>query len=136
VRAALAMQLRMATLRDEFQREGLPIFHIGIGINTGPMNVGDMGSEYRRAYTVLGDAVNLASRLESLTDFYQVPVLVSDTTREQAAGLVYRTVDRVRVKGRKQPLDISQPLDADQSNAGISGHLADHERAILDYRQR
>src|SRR5699024_10973216 len=61
VQAALAMQRRARALRAEFAQEGLPQFHIGIGINTGFMNVGDMGSVYRRAYTVLGDAVNLAA---------------------------------------------------------------------------
>lgn len=110
VQAALAMQKRLVALRAEFAKEGLPQFHVGIGINTGSMNVGDMGSAYRRAYTVLGDAVNLAARLESLTSFYQLPILLSDTTRQAAPDFVYRTVDYVRVKGRKQPLYISQPL--------------------------
>lgn len=117
VEAALAMQQRMVALRKEFAAEGLPEFHIGIGINTGPMNVGDMGSQYRRAYTVLGDAVNLASRLESLTDVYGVPILVSDSTRKQAPGFIYRPVDLAQVKGRSQALVISEPLVA-QADAG------------------
>ena len=110
VQAALAMQERMKTLRETFRAEGLPELHIGIGINTGMMNVGDMGSRYRRAYTVLGDAVNVGSRLEGLTAVYGVPILVSDTTREQAAGFMWRRVDIVRVKGRTQALTVSQPL--------------------------
>lgn len=113
VSAALAMQNTAAQLRQEFRQEGLPEFHIGIGLNTGWMNVGDMGSIYRRAYTVLGDAVNLAARLESLCNYYGVPILVSDTTRDAAQKITYRTVDWVRVKGRSSPLVISQPLEAD-----------------------
>ena len=131
VQAALAMQERMARLRQEFASEDLPVFHIGIGVNTGPMNVGDMGSTYRRAYTVLGDAVNLASRLEGLTDFYGVPIVVSDSTREQAPDFVYRTVDWVRVKGRRQALTISQPMAAPNVQ-----DTEQFERAIAAYRER
>ena len=146
VQAALAMQTRMAFLRESFAQEGLPIFHIGIGINTGPMNVGDMGSTYRKAYTVLGDAVNLASRLEGLTDFYGTPILVSDSTRSAAPDFIYRTVDLVRVKGRRQSLVISQPMapsthaaphalvQADRLEQGIALYQArrwDEARAIF-----
>jgi len=135
VAAALAMQQRMHHLRQAFAKEGLPQFHIGIGINTGLMNVGDMGSQYRRAYTVLGDAVNLASRLEGLTDFYQLPVLVSDTTMVAAPDFSYRTIDRVRVKGRHAPLNIYQPLgELGHYNATKEG-LTQHERAVVSYQQ-
>lgn len=137
VQTALAMQERMMRLRDEFDKEGLPIFHIGIGVNTGYMNVGDMGSTYRRAYTVLGDAVNLASRLESLTDFYGVPILVSDKTREDAPDFTYRAVDQVRVKGRRQALMIYQPLmakgDADHT---VTDAVNVYEQAVDLYRER
>lgn len=137
VQAALAMQARMATLRDEFQQEGLPGFHVGIGINTGPMNVGDMGSRYRRAYTVLGDAVNLASRLEALTSFYGVPILVADTTRADAPEFIYRTVDLVRVKGRQQSVTVSQPLDTIRdASDDVKAVAEQHERALGHYRAR
>lgn len=137
VAAALAMQERMHELRREFAVEGLPELHIGVGLNTGSMNVGDMGSRYRRAYTVLGDAVNLGSRLEGLTDFYGVPILVSAATRKEANEFLYRTVDRVRVKGRREAVEIFQPLclasDADEA---MLERLARFEQAVADYRCR
>jgi adenylate cyclase len=81
VETALAMLDAMPKMREDFGARGWPEVDIGIGINTGPMNVGDMGSSFRRAYTVIGDAVNLGSRLESLTKYYGVRLLVSDSTR-------------------------------------------------------
>ncbi|MFW8566801.1 CHASE2 domain-containing protein [Orrella sp. 11846] len=113
VAAALAMQARMEDLRKEFVAKGWPPLRIGIGLNTGMMNVGDMGSHYRRAYTVLGDAVNLGARLESLTAHYGVPILVSDVTREAAPEFIYQDIDYVRVKGRSAPLYIYEPIAAD-----------------------
>ena len=78
VETALAMLDAMPKMRADFGARGWPEVDIGIGINTGPMNVGDMGSSFRKAYTVIGDAVNLGSRLESLTKYYGVRLLVSD----------------------------------------------------------
>src|SRR6202007_98334 len=74
---AMAMQKRIRNLDEYFIKKGWPMLNIGVGLNCGPMNVGDMGSAFRRAYTVMGDAVNLASRLESLTKEYGVKVMVS-----------------------------------------------------------
>lgn len=134
VAAALAMQVRMEQLRHEFKNEGLPQFHIGIGINTGLMNVGDMGSKYRRAYTVLGDAVNLASRLEGLTSFYGLPILVSDSTQQDANEFIYRKIDTVRVKGRQASLNIYQPLNS-SNNQQLISHLNQYEQALAKYRE-
>ncbi|MFT0532688.1 CHASE2 domain-containing protein [Castellaniella hirudinis] len=137
VRAALDMQDRLTALRADFVREGLPALHIGIGVHTGLMNVGDMGSRYRRAYTVLGDAVNLGARLESLTRYYGVPILVSDAVRRQAPGFLYRRVDRVRVKGRQAALDIYQPMGAQAAaDAALRGRVQVFEQAVDDYRAR
>jgi len=110
VQAALSMQRVTASLREEFIARGWPAIEIGIGINTGPMNVGDMGSSYRRAYTVLGDAVNLGSRLESITKFYGVKILVGENTHTQAPEFVYRYVDRIQVKGKNEPIRVYEPL--------------------------
>lgn len=110
VQAALAIQQVTTELRAEFRARGWPEIETGIGINTGVMSVGDMGSAYRRAYTVLGDAVNLGSRLESITRYYGVDILVSEHTRAQAPDFVYRFVDRIQVKGKNTAVSVYEPL--------------------------
>lgn len=136
VHAALAMQTKAQQLRDEFRQQGLPEFHVGIGLNTGTMNVGDMGSIYRRAYTVLGDSVNLAARLESLSSYYGVSILVSDTTRAATPDIIYRTIDWVRVKGRQAPLIISQPLALTNQLSIIDQQALElHEQACAAYQE-
>ncbi len=110
VAAALAMQVELANLNERFKARGWPQVQIGVGINTGPMSVGDMGSKLRKAYTVMGDAVNLASRLESLTKRYGVGILVGHTTREAIQDVVFREIDRVRVAGKDESVTIFEPL--------------------------
>ncbi len=110
VHAGLEMHNVLARLAPEFKARGWPEIHIGIGINSGRMSVGNMGSEVRVAYTVMGDAVNLASRLEGATKQFGVGMIVGEGTRVQAPEFVYRELDRVRVKGKDAPVTIYEPL--------------------------
>ncbi len=109
VASALLMQKSAARLNQEFQARGWPALQIGIGLNSGLMHVGDMGSRIRRAYTVMGDAVNLGARLEGITKVYGVGIAVSEFTRAQAPQFTYRELDRVRVKGKTEPVAIYEP---------------------------
>jgi len=137
VTAALAIRQRLATLRQELVAEGLPPVAIGIGLNTGPMNVGDMGSQYRRAYTVIGDAVNLGSRLESLTRFYGVDILLSQTTKQACHELLFRPVDRIRVRGKTRPIDVFEPVcRVADAAAEQQTQVARLDTALTHYRNR
>lgn len=107
IEAALAMQAGLQQLRIKNAERGWPEIYIGVGLNSGSMNVGDMGSEFRRNYTVLGDAVNLASRLESLTKEYGVGIIVGEATYQATQQFfVFRQLDRVKVRGKKIGMNI------------------------------
>ncbi|WP_371323203.1 adenylate/guanylate cyclase domain-containing protein [Dechloromonas sp. ZY10] len=129
VLAALEMQQAVRALAVPFKARGWPELHIGVGINTGLMTVGDMGSAVRKAYTVMGDAVNLASRLEGITKEYGVGVVIGERTRTLLPEFACRELDRVRVKGKDEPVSIYEPwglqaeLSAEQE-AELSGWAA------------
>ena len=120
VLAGLEMQAKLADMNRDFVRRGWPEIHIGVGVNTGRMSVGNMGSEFRMAYTVMGDAVNLASRLEGLTKQYGVKILIGERTRATVPDIVCLEVDRVRVKGKETPVSIFEPL-GDEASVGETG---------------
>lgn len=106
----LCMFKELPKINDELIGNGLPAVNFGVGLGTGIMNVGDMGSAFRRSYTVLGDVVNLTSRLEGLTKFYGVNILVSEVTRKNQDNFLWRTIDKIIVKGRKASLIIYEPV--------------------------
>ena len=110
VAAAQDMLVAIQTLNAEHARQGLPAIGAGIGISTGPMCVGDMGSDLRRSYTVVGDAVNLGARLESLTRVYGEDVVVSDATRTACPHWVWQELDRVHVKGKAEAVTVFAPV--------------------------
>ena len=110
MQAAMDMQNLLPELNESFKRQGFPAINIGVGLNTGKMNVGNMGSEFRMAYTVLGDAVNLSSRLESITKQYGVTLIVSESTKDQAPDWIYQEIDLVKVVGKKIPISIYRPI--------------------------
>lgn len=109
--AAMAMREEQRKLSADFQEKGWPPIDIGIGLNSGAMRVGNMGSEHRLAYTVMGDAVNLGSRLEGLTKNYGVGIIIGGTTRAAAPDIACRLLDRVRVKGKTAAVEIFEPID-------------------------
>lgn len=126
VSAALQMNDGLRGLRKRWIEQGRPAVFTGFGINSGRMNVGNMGSRTRFDYTVIGDNVNLASRLEGLNKVYGTSILCSDTTRQATGhGFTWRLVDRVTVKGRLQPVRIYEPL-----HAGLPTHeeLTENQR--------
>jgi adenylate cyclase len=116
VLAGLAMQKECAVLNAKFAARGWPTLKIGVGLNSGNVRVGDMGSKERRAYTAMGDAVNVASRLEARTKHYGVGILVGEATRNAVKDVVFREVDRIRVKGRDAAITVYEPL-------GLEGEL-------------
>jgi adenylate cyclase len=110
VLAALAMQKQCGALNEKFAARGWPTLKIGVGVNSGSVRVGDMGSEVRRAYTVMGDAVNVASRLEGRTKYYHVGILVGEATRNAIKDIVFKEVDRIKVKGKDEAVTIYEPI--------------------------
>lgn len=111
VLAAIDQQAMLSSLRLDWAEEGYPKVHIRIGINSGPMVVGNMGTKTRMNYTMMGDHVNLAARLEGVNKVYRTPILISRDTYDLVRDdICARFVDRVRVVGREAPVDIYQPI--------------------------
>jgi adenylate cyclase len=121
VQAGLAMQDELAALNSTWAAEGRPTLDIGIGINTGEMVAGNIGSESIMSYTVIGDAVNLGSRLESLNKQYGTRLIVSDATRAALKGRYdIRALGEVVVKGKTQPVAIFEVKRTGEGGEGQS----------------
>jgi adenylate cyclase len=115
---ALEMQAALPALNQTLAAKGWPALKIGVGVNSGTMTVGDMGSPVRQSYTVMGDAVNLGSRLEGITKQYGVGIIIGESTRDLVKkDFVFRELDRVRVKGKAEPVGIYEPV-------GIEGQVS------------
>ena len=106
--AAIEMLYALDKLRLEFKKKGLPDIDIGIGLNSGPMSVGNMGSGERFTYTVMGDSVNLGARLEGLTKEYGIKLMISEFTHKLLPKDKYftRDLDDIRVKGKNEPVKV------------------------------
>ena len=135
--AGMEMNVKLEGLQEHFKARGWPPIRIGVGLNTGEMTVGNMGSEFRLAYTVMGDAVNLGSRLEGLTKEYGVQIMVSEFTRAAVPDFVYRELDRVRVKGKDRPVGIFEPIcPQGEESSGLLDELALYDEALRLYREQ
>ena len=131
VEAALACQQRLAKMQTNFGLPDNPLVVTRIGINSGEMLVGNIGSSRRFNYTVMGDAVNLASRLEGANKIFGTTILVSETTWQHCRDeLAFREIDRVQVVGRETPVTIFEP----QETTADKGNAAEYAAALADYR--
>lgn len=126
LQAAIGMIEELKVVQEAFAAKGWPPIKIGVGLNTGMMTVGNMGSTFRMAYTVMGDAVNLGSRLESITKQYGVNIIVSEFTKAKVPDFVYRELDKIQVKGKHEPVAIFEPI----------GPVGSVDQATLDELER
>ena len=142
--AALAMRDELARLnpiwRSEAEAEGKPFadIRVGIGLNTGMCCVGNMGSEHRFDYSVLGDDVNLASRLEAQSKTYHLDIVVGERTAAAAARLALLELDLIRVKGKTRPVRIHGLIGDGTlaASASFTALKADHDAMLAAYREQ
>jgi len=137
LQAAMGMMAQLKETRQDYARRGLPVIDIGIGINTGIMSVGNFGSHARFDYTVMGDHVNLASRLEGANKEYGTHVIISEFTRKELGDRFFcRFIDKVRVKGKNKAVNIYEPLVAGTPDAALIKEVQVFESAVADYRDQ
>ncbi|MEE8427305.1 MAG: adenylate/guanylate cyclase domain-containing protein, partial [Woeseiaceae bacterium] len=137
VLAAFDMISTVRELDQPFKEKGWPSIRVGVGIASGEMNVGNMGSEFRIAYTVMGDTVNLGARLEGLTKQYGVDVIVNEKTVDLVPDFTFRELDLVRVKGKNEPVAIFQPLGpSEKIDVDTIAQLQEYKAALDAYRRQ
>jgi adenylate cyclase len=136
VAAALEMIVAVEKINQEHRQKSLPEVGVGIGLNTGSMHVGDMGSDIRKAYTVIGDAVNLGSRLEALTRVYGVDIVVSEYTRKKSDQFKWLELDRIRVKGKQEAVTIYTPFNTTEDGNLIKQEIIIWNQFLKAYRSQ
>lgn len=111
VLCAQSMQNALATLNEERTEQGKPTLAMGIGLHTGPVTLGAIGSPSRREYTAIGETVNLASRIEALTKQHGTPIIFSEQTKDQLDGAIEaESLPPTKVRGVEEPLSIYRPV--------------------------
>ncbi|NNC98176.1 MAG: adenylate/guanylate cyclase domain-containing protein [Gammaproteobacteria bacterium] len=135
--AAFLMQEKMQQVNNNLTARGLPNISICIGLNTGKVRVGNMGSEFRMAYTAIGDAVNLAARLEALTRNYEVGILLGEATRKELDDSLCLELDIVKVKGKDTAVSIFEPLGNISSVSDEQAKMLEkYTQALQAYRNQ
>jgi len=134
-KVGLEMMESLHAMQPGWREQGLPEIDIGIGLNSGPMSAGNMGSAQRFDYTVMGDNVNLASRLEGINKSYGTNIIISESTFEAAKQDIYgREMDLVRVKGKKEPVKIYELLGLGTPAQAHADLMGEFHRAVALYR--
>ena len=135
-RTALGMMEELKKLQKKWADEGRPVFDIGIGINSGDMVVGNMGSDMRFDYTVMGDMVNLGSRLEGINKEYATNIVISEYTYAAIKDALFcRELDSVRVKGKKLPVKIYELLGEKKDAEKWGKEVSLFEEGLSKYKQ-
>ena len=133
---ALDMMKKLSALQEKWQREGWPLVDIGIGVNSGDMVVGNMGSDMRFDYTVMGDNVNLSSRLEGINKEYGTHIVLSEYTYERVKEAMFcRELDSVRVKGKKLPVKIYELICNKTDAAPHESYVRFFEEGLAKYKE-
>ena len=134
---AIEMKAQLAKLNQQWRARRMREIAIGIGVNSGPVNVGNIGSEQRLSWTAMGDNVNLASRLEGMTKEYRTAIIISETTYVQVQHqFVAREVDKIRVKGKNYPVTIYELLGTMAEQKTHESLLSAYNCALESYRAR
>lgn len=135
--SAIDMSKQLKIINAEFKEKNYPEILIGIGVNTGLMAVGDMGSKFRRNYTVIGDAVNVGSRLETLTKFYGVDIIVPEITQRAVHNVLFKILDKVILKGKTIPIHIYEVIDYKDNIEPITiKEVSDFDKAWKLYQEQ
>jgi adenylate cyclase len=135
-RTAIGMMQELKILQRKWAEEERPVLNIGVGVNTGDMVVGNMGSEMRFDYTVMGDSVNLGSRLEGINKEYGTNIIISEYTYEAVKDVLFcRELDSVRVKGKKLPVRIFELISEKKDSEKWGNTVSLFEEGLAKYKQ-